>query len=72
MENILTYMTFIPAGGAAVDFDAAQQRQADALVFRRRSRVPPLLMAIWLSIISTAPRLFQFVEEYRLDTRLQH
>jgi hypothetical protein len=64
MQNILTYMTFIPLAGAAVVLalpnNAKLVRWFSAIV-----TVPPLLMAIWLfNNFDRTTAKFQFVEDY--------
>src|SRR5215467_3824903 len=64
MNNVLSYMTFIPVAGAAVVLalpnNAKLIRWVSAL-----STVPPLLMAIWLfKNFDRAVPGFQFVEDY--------
>jgi len=64
MQNILTYMTFIPLAGAAVVLalpnNAKLVRWFSAIV-----TVPPLLMAIWLfNNFDRTTANFQFVEDY--------
>ena len=64
MDNVLTYMTFIPLAGAAVVLilpnDAKLIRWFSAAV-----TVPPLAMAVWLfNHFDRAQAGFQFVEPY--------
>src|SRR6185503_3974381 len=64
MNNVLTYMTFIPVAGAAIVLalpnNAKLIRWVSAL-----ATVPPLLMAIWLfKNFDRAVPGFQFVEDY--------
>src|SRR6185437_5753536 len=64
MNNVLTYMTFIPVAGAAIVLalpnNAKLIRWVSAV-----ATVPPLLMAIWLfKNFDRAVPGFQFVEDY--------
>src|SRR5690349_7067026 len=64
MNNVLSYMTFIPVAGAAIVLalpnNAKLIRWVSAL-----ATVPPLLMAIWLfKNFDRAVPGFQFVEDY--------
>ena len=47
MENLLTYMTFIPLAGAAIVLALPNNAKLIRLV-SAAATVPPLLMAIWL------------------------
>jgi NADH-quinone oxidoreductase subunit M len=65
MENILTYMTFIPVAGALVVLALPSDNYKLIRWVSAAFTVPPLLMAIWLfnNFDRTKPG-FQFVEDY--------
>ena len=65
MENVLTYMTFIPLAGAAIVLalpdNAKLIRWVSAI-----ATVPPLLMAVWLFVnFDRNTAGFQFIEKYQ-------
>ncbi len=65
MENVLTYMTFIPLAGAAIVLalpnNAKLIRWVSAI-----ATVPPLLMAVWLFANFDRDKAgFQFIEKYQ-------
>src|SRR5215510_13640794 len=65
MDNVLTYMTFIPLAGAAVVLALPNNAKLIRWV-SAAATVPPLLMAIWLfkNFDRTKPG-FQYLDEYR-------
>jgi hypothetical protein len=65
MDNILTYMTFIPLVGAVVVLALPNNAKLIRWV-SAAATVPPLAMAVWLyANFDRAKPGFQFVEEYR-------
>src|ERR671925_1890321 len=65
MDNVLSYMTFIPVAGAALVLALPNNAKLIRWV-SAAATLPPLLMAIWLfAIFDRAKPGFQFVEEYR-------
>src|SRR5438309_4944167 len=64
MENVLTYMTFIPVAGAAIVLALPNNAKLIRWV-SAAATVPPLLMAVWLfKNFDRAKAGFQFVEDY--------
>ena len=65
MENVLTYMTFIPLAGAAIVLVLPNNAKLIRWV-SAAATVPPLYMAIWLfSNFDRNQAGFQFVEKYQ-------
>ena len=65
MENVLTYMTFIPLAGAAIVL-ALPNNAKLIRWFSAGVTVPPLLMAIWLfNNFDRSKAGFQFMEKYQ-------
>src|ERR671925_549555 len=65
MDNVLSYMTFIPVAGAALVLALPNNAKLIRWV-SAAATLPPLLMSIWLfAIFDRAKPGFQFVEEYR-------
>ena len=65
MENLLTYMTFIPVAGAAIVLALPNNAKLIRWV-SAAATVPPLLMAIWLfANFDRNQAGFQFVEKYQ-------
>src|ERR1700752_4514590 len=64
MENVLTYMTFVPVAGAAIVLALPNNAKLIRWV-SAAATVPPLLMAIWLfKNFDRAKAGFQFIEDY--------
>ncbi|MGH7808662.1 MAG: Fe-S-binding domain-containing protein, partial [Candidatus Binatia bacterium] len=65
MDNVLTYMTFIPvAGGVLLLFLPSENHKLIRWV-SAAATVPPLLMSIWLfNNFDRTKAGFQFVEDY--------
>src|SRR6266550_7871005 len=64
MENVLTYMTFIPVAGAAIVLALPNNAKLIRWV-SAASTVPPLFMAVWLfKNFDRARAGFQFIENY--------
>src|SRR5581483_2215890 len=64
MDNVLTYMTFIPVAGAAVVLALPNNAKLIRWV-SAAATLPPLLMAIWLfKNFDRAKPGFQFIEVY--------
>ena len=64
MDNVLTYMTFIPVAGAVVVLALPNNAKLIRWV-SAAATVPPLLMAIWLfKNFDRAKAGFQFIEDY--------
>src|SRR6266404_3498945 len=64
MENVLTYMTFIPVAGAVIVLALPSNAKLIRWV-SAAATVPPLLMAVWLfKNFDRAKAGFQFVEDY--------
>jgi NADH-quinone oxidoreductase subunit M len=66
MENVLTYMTFIPLIGAVIVLALPSNNQKLIRWVAAAATVPPLLLAMWLfnNFDRTKPG-FQFVESYQ-------
>ena len=65
MDNVLSYMTFIPVAGAALVLVLPNNAKLIRWV-SAAATLPPLLMTIWLfNNFDRANPGFQFVEEYR-------
>src|ERR671919_3088024 len=65
MENVLTYMTFVPLAGAIVVLLLPGKSHNLIRWVAAASTVPPLLMAIWLyAHFDAAQSGMQFVEKY--------
>ena len=65
MENMLTYMTFIPVAGAAIVLALPNNAKLIRWV-SAAATVPPLLMAVWLfANFDRKQAGFQFVEKYQ-------
>ena len=65
MENLLTYMTFIPLAGAAIVLALPNNAKLIRWV-SAAATVPPLLMAIWLFVNFDRNKAgFQFIEKYQ-------
>src|SRR5580765_5080674 len=65
MENVLTYMTFVPVAGAAIVLALHNNARLIRWV-SASATVPPLLMAIWLfKNFDRAKAGFQFIEDYQ-------
>src|SRR5689334_8496726 len=64
MENVLTYMTFIPVAGAAIVLALPNNAKLIRWV-SAAATLPPLLMAVWLfKNFDRAKAGFQFIEDY--------
>src|ERR1044071_5828438 len=64
MDNVLTYMTFIPVAGAVVVLALPNNAKLIRWV-SAAATVPPLLLAIWLfKNFDRAKAGFQFIEDY--------
>ena len=64
MENVLTYMTFIPVAGAAIVLALPNNAKLIRWV-SAAATVPPLFMAVWLfKNFDRARAGFQFIENY--------
>src|SRR6266403_569060 len=64
MENVLTYMTFVPVAGAAIVLALPNNAKLIRWI-SAAATVPPLLMAIWLfKNFDRAKAGFQFIEDY--------
>src|SRR6266403_1983196 len=64
MENVLTYMTFIPVAGAAIVLALPNNAKLIRWV-SAAATVPPLFMAVWLfKNFDRAKAGFQFIEDY--------
>jgi NADH-quinone oxidoreductase subunit M len=64
MNNVLTYMTFVPVAGAAIVLALPNNAKLIRWV-SAAATVPPLLMAIWLfKNFDRANPGFQFIEDY--------
>src|ERR1041384_5742728 len=64
MDNVLTYMTFIPVAGAVVVLALPNNAKLIRWV-SAAATVPPLMMAIWLfKNFDRAKPGFQFIEDY--------
>src|SRR5262245_1666341 len=65
MDNVLSYMTFIPLAGASLVLVLPNNAKLIRWV-AAAATVPPLLMAIWLfANFDRAKPGFQYLEEYR-------
>ena len=65
MDNVLTYMTFIPLAGAAIVLALPNNAKLIRWV-SAAATVPPLLMAIWLfANFDRSQAGFQFQEKYQ-------
>ncbi len=65
MENVLTYMTFVPVAGAVIVLALPSGNHKLIRWVSAAATVPPLLMAIWLfNNFDRSKPGFQFVEAY--------
>jgi NADH-quinone oxidoreductase subunit M len=66
MENLLTYMTFVPLAGAVVVLLLPNAASNLIRWVAAAATVPPLLMAVWLfNHFDRAKPGFQFIEKYQ-------
>ena len=66
MENILTYMTFIPVAGAIIVLALPSGNYKLIRWVSAAATVPPLMMAVWLfNNFDRSKPGFQFVEAYQ-------
>src|SRR5574341_2570449 len=65
MDNVLTYMTFIPVAGAVLVLFLPSENHKLIRWVSAAATVPPLLMSIWLfNNFDRTKAGFQFVEDY--------